>query len=145
MLVTIVAGARPNFMKIAPIIKAIDLAKSEGRDIEWRLIHTGQHYDKKMSEDFFEQLGIPDPDNNLGCGGGTQAEQTAAIMVKFEKELQEYRPDIVLVVERKSNPSMKWFNIHLREVINMDYFNIDGIKNFLLGIGEFKNWWELKN
>lgn len=54
-------------------------------------------------------------------------------------------PDIVLVVERKSNHSMKWFNIHLREVINMDYFNIDGIKNFLLGIGEFKNWWELKN
>ena len=98
MLVTIVAGARPNFMKIAPIIKAIDLAKSEGRDIEWRLIHTGQHYDKKMSEDFFEQLGIPDPDNNFDCGGGTQAEQTASIMVKFEKELQENRPDIVMVV-----------------------------------------------
>lgn len=98
MLVTIVAGARPNFMKIAPIIKAITYAKSQGKEIESRLVHTGQHYDKQMSDNFFEQLGIPAPDNNLGCGGGTQAEQTAAIMVKFEKELLEHKPDIVLVV-----------------------------------------------
>ena len=87
MLVTIVAGARPNFMKIAPIIKAIKKAKNEGHAIEYRLVHTGQHYDKKMSGDFFEQLGIPDPHTNLECGSGTQAEQTAAIMIKFEKEL----------------------------------------------------------
>lgn len=98
MLVTIVAGARPNFMKIAPIIKAIKKAASEGANIQYRLVHTGQHYDKKMSGDFFEQLGIPDPDVNLECGGGTQAEQTAAIMVKFEKEIQECRPTVVLVV-----------------------------------------------
>jgi UDP-N-acetylglucosamine 2-epimerase (non-hydrolysing) len=98
MLVTIVAGARPNFMKIAPIIKAIKKAKHEGGDINYRLVHTGQHYDKKMSGDFFEQLGIPDPDVNLECGGGTQAEQTAAIMVKFEKDLLENKPDVVLVV-----------------------------------------------
>jgi UDP-N-acetylglucosamine 2-epimerase (non-hydrolysing) len=98
MLITIVAGARPNFMKIAPIIKSIKNAQIISNNINYRLVHTGQHYDKQMSGDFFEQLGIPDPDNNLECGGGTQAEQTAAIMIKFEKELQENRPDVVLVV-----------------------------------------------
>jgi len=98
MLVDIIAGARPNFMKIAPIIEAIQHAKQAGSAIDYRLIHTGQHYDKKMSGDFFEQLGIPEPHVNLEAGGGTQAEQTAAIMVRFEKELQENRPDLVLVV-----------------------------------------------
>ncbi len=98
MLVTIIAGARPNFMKVAPIIKAIFKAQTLGLAIQYRLVHTGQHYDKKMSGDFFEQLGIPDPHINLECGGGTQAEQTAAIMVKFEKELFDNRPDVVLVV-----------------------------------------------
>lgn len=96
--VTIIAGARPNFMKIAPITHAIQKSKMEGNDIDFRLIHTGQHYDKKMSGDFFEQLEIPEPDNNLGAGGGTQAEQTAAIMTRFEKELQENPADLVLVV-----------------------------------------------
>src|SRR5690554_4978437 len=98
MQVTIIAGARPNFMKIAPIIHAIQKSSSEGKNIDFRLIHTGQHYDKKMSGDFFEQLEIPEPDNNLGAGGGTQAEQTAAIMIRFEKELQENPADLVLVV-----------------------------------------------
>ena len=98
MVVTIVAGARPNFMKIAPIIKAINEAKKNGADINFRLVHTGQHYDKKMSGDFFEQLGIPLPDVNLECGGGSQAEQTAAIMIKFEKELLQNMPSAVLVV-----------------------------------------------
>lgn len=98
MLVTIVAGARPNFMKVAPVIKAITRAKSEGKEIQFRLVHTGQHYDQKMSGDFLVQLGIPEPNINLECGSGSQAEQTAAIMIKFEKELQENRPDIVVVV-----------------------------------------------
>lgn len=98
MLVTIIAGARPNFMKVAPIIEAIKSKQKEGVDIRYRLIHTGQHYDKKMSGDFFEQLGIPEPDANLEAGGGTQAEQTAAIMVRFEKELMENPSDLVLVV-----------------------------------------------
>jgi len=98
MNITIIAGARPNFMKIAPIIKAIQRAKDKGSNIHFRLVHTGQHYDKAMSGDFFEQLGIPDPDANLACGGGTQAEQTAAIMIKFEKELMDHKPDVVLVV-----------------------------------------------
>ena len=101
MNITLIAGARPNFMKIAPLIKAIEQLneqKVESGKIAYRLVHTGQHYDKNMSDTFFEELGIPAPDTNLGCGGGTQAEQTAAIMVAFEKELIAHPADIVLVV-----------------------------------------------
>ncbi len=98
MLITIVAGARPNFMKIAPIIKAIKSAQEAGENIHYRLIHTGQHYDKIMSDDFFEQLEIPEPDANLGAGGGSQANQTAAIMISFEKELIQNRSNVVMVV-----------------------------------------------
>lgn len=98
MLITIIAGARPNFMKIAPIIDAILKKKLEKYPVDFRLIHTGQHYDKKMSGDFFEQLGIPEPNVNLEAGGGTQAEQTAAIMMRFEKELLDNPTDLVLVV-----------------------------------------------
>lgn len=96
--ITLIAGARPNFMKIAPLIHAIKKAQSEGVDIAYRLVHTGQHYDKQMSDTFFEELNIPTPDANLGCGGGSQAQQTAAIMVAFEKELMENPTDLVLVV-----------------------------------------------
>lgn len=85
-------------MKIAPLIEAIKKAKSNGASIEYALVHTGQHYDAKMSHEFFVQLSIPEPDINLEAGGGTQAEQTAAIMVRFEKYLQENRADMVLVV-----------------------------------------------
>ena len=98
MLITLIAGARPNFMKIAPLIKAIQAAEATGKDIHYRLVHTGQHYDKNMSDTFFEELGIPMPDVNLGCGGGTQAEQTANIMMAFEKDLMANPTDIVLVV-----------------------------------------------
>lgn len=96
--ITLIAGARPNFMKIAPMIHAVQKAQQEGRDIHYRLVHTGQHYDQKMSGDFFEQLGIPMPDANLESGGGSQAEQTANIMVRFEKDLMENPTDVVLVV-----------------------------------------------
>jgi UDP-N-acetylglucosamine 2-epimerase (non-hydrolysing) len=96
--IDIIAGARPNFMKIAPIIEAIKQQQLLGKPIEYRLIHTGQHFDKKMSGDFFEELGIPTPDINLGAGGGTQAEQTAAIMIGYEKVLLESPSDICLVV-----------------------------------------------
>jgi UDP-N-acetylglucosamine 2-epimerase (non-hydrolysing) len=98
MIIAIIAGARPNFMKVAPIIKAIEDARAKGKDVDYRLIHTGQHYDKKMSGDFFEQLGIPEPHVNLEAGGGSQAEQTAAIMTRFEKVMEASRPDVVLVV-----------------------------------------------
>lgn len=96
MLVTIVAGARPNFVKIAPIIRAIRL---HGRArIDYRLVHTGQHYDQNMSASFFEDLEIPPPDANLESGGGSQAQLTASIMVRFEVDLLKCRPDLVLVV-----------------------------------------------
>lgn len=98
MNIDIIAGARPNFMKIAPIIAEIKRVQAEGKNINYRLIHTGQHYDKKMSGDFFDELGIPEPDENLGAGGGTQAEQTAAIMVGYEKLLLTKTADICLVV-----------------------------------------------
>ena len=98
MKITIIAGARPNFMKIAPIIHAIQNAQKLGNSLSYRLIHTGQHYDAKMSDTFFEELNIPHPDLNLECGGGSQAEQTASIMVAFEQELLNNPCDLVLVV-----------------------------------------------
>ncbi len=98
MKITIVAGARPNFMKIAPIIHAIQNNQKQGKDISFRLVHTGQHYDKNLSDTFFEELEIPDPHNNLNVHSGTQAEQTGAIMIGFEKELEEFPTDLVIVV-----------------------------------------------
>ena len=98
MQIDLIAGARPNFMKIAPIIEAIKKAQDEGKKISYRLVHTGQHYDRKMSGSFFEELGIPEPDINLEAGSGTQAEQTATIMTRYEKVLMDKRPDLVMVV-----------------------------------------------
>lgn len=92
--IVLVAGARPNFMKIAPIIDAIKAYDQ----CKWSLVHTGQHYDEKMSERFFKQLEIPMPSVNLEAGGGSQAEQAATIMVKFEKYLIDNPCDLVLVV-----------------------------------------------
>ncbi len=94
MKIICVAGARPNFMKIAPLMSAF----REEPDIEPVLVHTGQHYDEKMSDLFFRQLEIPEPDINLGCGGGSHARQTAAVMTAFEPVVLEHRPDAVLVV-----------------------------------------------
>jgi UDP-N-acetylglucosamine 2-epimerase (non-hydrolysing) len=96
--IDLIAGARPNFMKIAPIIDAILKEQAKGTDIQFRLIHTGQHYDKNMSDSFFVQLGIPQPNVNLGAGGGTQSEQTAAIMIGYEKLLLSEKSDLCLVV-----------------------------------------------
>ncbi len=98
MKIDLIAGARPNFMKISPIIDAIKKAQKNGDNISFRLIHTGQHFDKNMSEDFFSQLNIPLPDVNLEAGGGTQAEQTAKIMIGYEKLLLVESTDICLVV-----------------------------------------------
>ena len=98
MHITLIAGARPNFMKIASLVHAIKAAENAGKDIHYSLVHTGQHYDKNMSDTFFEELNIPMPDANLGCGGGSQAEQTANIMVAFEKYLMDHPTDLVLVV-----------------------------------------------
>jgi UDP-N-acetylglucosamine 2-epimerase (non-hydrolysing) len=98
MLIDLIAGARPNFIKISSIINAINKEINKGTNLQFRLIHTGQHYDKNMSDSFFEQLNIPMPDINLAAGGGTQAEQTAAIMIGYEKVLIESKPNICLVV-----------------------------------------------
>ncbi len=100
--ILIIAGARPNFMKVAPIIKAITAHNSRCRDGETRLdfslVHTGQHYDQKMSDIFFEELGIPAPDINLGVGSGSHAVQTANVMTKFEPVCLEQKPDWIVVV-----------------------------------------------
>jgi UDP-N-acetylglucosamine 2-epimerase (non-hydrolysing) len=98
MNIHLIAGARPNFMKIAPLIHAIDSVNEKGIQISYRLIHTGQHYDDKMSDTFFRELHIPKPDANLGCGGGSQAEQTAAILIAYENELLAHPTDLVIVV-----------------------------------------------
>lgn len=98
MKISLIAGARPNFIKIAPLIHAIKAAQSQGIDVEYRLVHTGQHYDEKLSKVFFTQLDIPEPNVNLGAGSGTQAEQTARIMVEFEKDLTMNPVDLVIVV-----------------------------------------------
>jgi len=96
--IDLIAGARPNFMKIAPIIDALKAAEKRGGPLRFRLIHTGQHYDRAMSGSFFEELGIPDPDINLEVGSGSHAEQTAAIMVNYEKVLFKDKSDLCLVV-----------------------------------------------
>lgn len=90
----LVAGARPNFMKIAPIVRALQAHGGLG----FKIIHTGQHYDREMNDVFFEELGIPAPDVFMGAGGGSHAQQTAKIMVAFEELCQAETPDAVLVV-----------------------------------------------
>jgi UDP-N-acetylglucosamine 2-epimerase (non-hydrolysing) len=100
MKIVSVVGARPNFMKIAPFIRAIGKhnQKNPGKQIEHLLVHTGQHYDARMSDSFFSDLGIPAPDINLGIGSGTHAEQVGKTMIKFEKVLRKVKPDWVVVV-----------------------------------------------
>ncbi len=100
--VALIAGARPNFMKVAPVYHALAARKgragANGTDLRVSIVHTGQHYDENMSEVFFRDLGLPDPDRHLGVGSGSHAEQTARIMVEFEKAAIEDRPDLVVVV-----------------------------------------------
>ena len=98
MTLDLIVGARPNFIKIAPIIKAIKAKSALGFDIHFRLVHTGQHYDEVMSGNFFAQLDIPEPAVNLAAGSGSQAEQTARIMIAYEQLLQKSKPDLTLVV-----------------------------------------------
>lgn len=94
VVVHLVCGARPNFMKVAPLYHAL-------RAEAWadpRIVHTGQHYDANMSGAFFAEFGLPEPHVSLGVGSGSHAEQTAKVMVAYEKILQEHRPDLVVVV-----------------------------------------------
>ena len=98
MLIDLIAGARPNFMKVAPLIRALEERAAAGGPLRYRLVHTGQHYDPRLSGAFFEQLGIPEPDVNLEVGSGTQAEQTAAIMTRYERLLLDAPSKLCLVV-----------------------------------------------
>jgi UDP-N-acetylglucosamine 2-epimerase (non-hydrolysing) len=108
MKILLVAGARPNFMKIAPLVHELN-AKSKGtiwskmlrtksKELSYKIVHTGQHYDYEMSKVFFDELDIPEPDYFLGAGSGTHAEQTGKIMEVFEKICFKERPDVVVVV-----------------------------------------------
>src|SRR5580704_10594591 len=92
-MIVLVAGTRPNFMKIAPVWRALT-----GRGHAVRVVHTGQHFDASMSEVFFRDLGLPAPDVTLRAGGGSHAEQTAAALVGVEGDLVAHRPALVVVV-----------------------------------------------
>src|SRR3972149_7986729 len=100
MKIILVAGARPNFIKVAPLIQAIKKHNSAsiGQIIDFILVHTGQHYDYEMSQVFFKDLDIPRPDIHLEIGSGTHAQQTGKVMVEFEKILLKEKPDLVIVV-----------------------------------------------
>jgi UDP-N-acetylglucosamine 2-epimerase (non-hydrolysing) len=98
----LVAGARPNFMKIAPLIRAMDKHNSSSHSslvtIDYLLVHTGQHYDFNMSDAFFRDLDLPEPDVHLGVGSGNHGEQTGRVLIEFEKVLLKEKPDLVIVV-----------------------------------------------
>ena len=94
-LLYLIAGARPNFMKLAPLVRAL---RERADILDFRIVHTGQHYDREMSDVFFDELGIPKPDFHLGAGGGSHAEQTARVMLAFEALCRQQRPDAVVVV-----------------------------------------------
>ena len=94
MKIACIVGARPNFMKIAPLLEAM----KEYPKLDPLLVHTGQHYDYQMSQIFFDELDIPKPDVHLGIGSGSHATQTAKIMMAFEETVNEHKPDLVLVV-----------------------------------------------
>src|SRR5699024_11697116 len=101
MKIITVASARPNFMKVAPILDEFD----QRQEVEAQLLHTGQHYDYEMSKIFFDELGVPEPDFHLGVGSGSHAEQTAKVMTAFEEVLHTEQPDWVIVVG-DVNPTM---------------------------------------
>jgi len=96
--IDVIAGARPNLMKVASILRALDARRAQGGALGYRLVHTGQHYDPRMSGDFFAQLGIPEPAVNLEVGSGSHAEQTGAIMLRYEALLAREAPALCLVV-----------------------------------------------
>lgn len=99
MKIILAAGARPNFMKVAPLVRAIEehnaSVPSGGYGIDFLLVHTGQHYDVNMSDSFFEDLKLPQPHIHLDVGSGTHAEQTGRIMIEFKKVLLRENPELV--------------------------------------------------
>lgn len=97
MFIDLIAGARPNFVKLAPVVEAIEKQRQDDKNIEYRIIHTGQHYDFEMSQSFFDELGIPKPDVHLHSKSGSHAVQTGSIMVEYEKILMDKKPDLCMV------------------------------------------------
>ena len=97
MLIDVIAGARPNFMKIAPILRAMQARRDAGGPLRWRLVHTGQHYDPSMSDVFFSELNIPTPAWNLEVSGGSHGAMTARMLEGIENILMDDRPDWVLI------------------------------------------------
>jgi len=119
--VDIIVGTRPNFMKVAPIIRAIEELPTENRKLSYRLIHTSQHYDFNMSKSFFEQLGIPAPHNNFNISSGSITQQTANIMLEYEKLLKSKVSDLCLVVGDVTSTmacaiTAKRFNVRIAHV-----------------------------
>jgi len=98
MLIYVVAGARPNFVKIAPLLKALRLKKKNHKNLRFKLIHTGQHYDYNMSGTFFKELKIQKPNYFLNSNSGSHSKQTASVMLAFEKVLLNKKPSLVIVV-----------------------------------------------
>ncbi len=140
MLIDLIAGARPNFMKVAPIIRALEARWATGGPLRYRLVHTGQHYDARLSGDFFTQLGIPEPDINLEAGSGTQAEQTAAIMVRYERLLLKARTDLCLVVGDVTSTmacaiAAQKLCIPVAHVEGGDMRPLNEITEFFIGVG----------
>lgn len=97
MRIDLIAGARPNFIKLAPIVDEILNSQADGSNLQYRIVHTGQHYDYIMSQTFFDELGIPEPHIHLDIDKGSQAVQTGSIMVKYEAELIKSKPDLCMV------------------------------------------------
>jgi UDP-N-acetylglucosamine 2-epimerase len=109
-----IVGARPNLVKIAPLIR--EIRKRPG--IEWLLVHTGQHYDDKLSRIFFQQMGIPQPNINLGVGSGSQAWQTGEVLTRVESVFLENKPDLVLVSVNRPAPTLAFEGgCNLRDLI----------------------------
>jgi UDP-N-acetylglucosamine 2-epimerase (non-hydrolysing) len=125
--VLVVAGARPNFMKVAPILRALQAAGHEGI-----LVHTGQHYDVSMSDAFFSDLGIPEPDYHLGVGGGSHAVQTARIMEAFEPVLLGVRPHwLVVVGDVNSTVATALVAVKLKEETGVQICHVEaGLRSF---------------
>ena len=98
MKLVIVAGTRPNFVKIAPLMAELSRVSLINPNLQYLLVHTGQHYDSRLSDSFFNDLGIPEPDYHLNVGSGSHTTQTATIMIRFEEVLIKEKPDWVLVV-----------------------------------------------
>ncbi len=156
MKIDIIAGARPNFIKIAPVISQVIKYSKIGYNISYRLIHTGQHYDKKMSKIFFEELKIPKPDFNLEVGSGSHANQTSKIMIRYERLLNHIKPDICMVfgdvnstlacsiVAKKFNikiahveAGIRSFDLSMPEEINR--IVTDSITDYFFTTSEFAN------